>query len=606
MQLYEIVLSMLVMSGLIISLYYTFKAKGEIKEEDYDRYSIQYLCEAFKCNINHIVNMDITKLNLNKKDLESRQALKRTLSRSIRRCSQGDKNAKMIVLARTKGTLPGMLHVTEDRIDEIIPFHDMVKLSPMDQFEIMMYLMKREGSRKPLKDLCKITGLGALKQDDNGYYYDVSEQDIRDAYEILKKPLSYDDKLNVLSQRVYQMTYGLSIVDMLIMDDESVDGVSGGISGITSDNYSYQEDSIYSGDYTKPNSYESVWIILEGKPIHMKFLSFGSNTEIIRICKNLAEYGRMGHITSSEGGIKTHIADGSRVTIFRPNNSTQWSFFVRKHTSVESYDLKDLITDQGCEYPIGVIEWGTKGCLNLFFSGDQNSGKTTNMRGAVRNIDRRQPIRTIEADFELYLNDVFYDKNIIGVRPSERLPFPKVIELLKASDAHTILFGETASLEHAKHLIDLLLAGTKRVITTGHWSTSEDLVAYFVHAMGGYGSSGTQELELMISRLLHLNIHHVKENDGHRRIDRITEIIPYEQTDAEPEFRYSVEDKLDIIAYHLRRMTRKKMYYTRDIIRYIDGEYRMINPISNEKAEMILRNLPPEERESFIQFNTVV
>ena len=31
----------------------------------------------------------------------------------------------------------------------------------------------------------------------------------------------------------------------------------------------------------------------------------------------------------------------------------------------------------------------------------QNSGKTTYTRAAVKEIDRRQPIRTLEADFEL-------------------------------------------------------------------------------------------------------------------------------------------------------------------------------------------------------------
>jgi pilus assembly protein CpaF len=219
------------------------------------------------------------------------------------------------------------------------------------------------------------------------------------------------------------------------------------------------------------------------------------------------------------------LADGSRVTVFRPNSSTQWAFFVRKFASSSTCELKDLITDKGKEYPIGVIKWAVHGCLNILFSGDQNSGKTTNTRAAVKEIDRRQPIRTLEADFELYLNDAYYNKNILGTRPNERLSFSKMIELLKSSEAHTILFGETASLEHAKYLVDLLLAGTKRIITTGHWSTSDDLISYFVHAMGAYGNSGTEEVERLVTRLLHLDIHCVKDNDGHRYIDRITQIF---------------------------------------------------------------------------------
>jgi pilus assembly protein CpaF len=337
----------------------------------------------------------------------------------------------------------------------------------------------------------------------------------------------------------------------------------------------------------------------------MKFLSFQSNAEIVRVCKNLSEHGCTGHITSSEGGLKTHLADGSRATIFRPNNGSQWAFFVRKFGSASTCDLKELITDKGNQYPIGIIKWGIHGCLNLIFSGDQNSGKTTNTRAAVREIDRRQPIRTLEADFELYLNDAYYDKNILGTRPSERIDFPKIIELLKSSEAHTILFGETASLEHAKHLIDLLLAGTKRIITTGHWPTTDELVSYFVHSMGAYGGAGAEDVEAMVARLLHLDIHCVKENDGHRHIDRITEIIPYSRMEKEVGVAEGIEGKLDLIAHHLKLLTRKKTYYTRDIVMYENGEYHMINPISSELSEIILRNLPPEERPLFLAFNQI-
>ena len=59
----------------------------------------------------------------------------------------------------------------------------------------------------------------------------------------------------------------------------------------------------------------------------------------------------------------------------------------------------------------------------------------------MKEIDKRQPIRTLEADFELFLNDVYSDKNILGTRPSERLPFPKLIELLKAQ-MHTQSYSE--------------------------------------------------------------------------------------------------------------------------------------------------------------------
>lgn len=597
---YELIPYLLLGLGIILLLFLLFKPKPE--EDDFKDTaftSMEYLSNELRKSINDIVNMDLHSLILNQKDLDNRKALKRLLSNATRECSQGNMGAKLVVTSRIKMTLTGTLNITEEVIDEVIPFQSPNRLTAIDKFEILMYLQKREGNHDMFRGICNAIKLDRLKVEEGEHYYSITEDDIEEAYHELSQPLSYDDKLNILTQRLYEETYGLSVVDMMIMEDDSIDGVSGGISGITMDNFRYAEEDIYLGNNLKPRTYESVWIFFAGKPIHMKFLTFQTNKEILRVCKNLSEYGRTGHFTSSEGGIKTHMANGSRVTVFRPNNGSQWAFFVRKFTSVVSYDFNELLTDPGSEYPIKVIEWGTKGCLNLFFSGDANSGKTTNTRAAVRFIDKRQPIRTLEADFELYLNDAYQDKNILGVRPSERMSFSKMIELLKASDAHTILFGETASLEHAKHLLDLLLAGTKRIITTGHWPTTDELISYFVHSLGAYGGSGIRDVEAMVSRLLHLDIHCVRDNDGHRYIDRITEIIPITIEEMKEESIEGVEGILKGIYSQLKSLNDRRTYCTRDLVIYDQGVYRMVNPFSDRLAKIIMSNLPDNEQEEF-------
>lgn len=605
MKLMDLIFSVLLLTVVLIAIYYIFKGRVDYDDDTKSVYSLDSLCEQFKNVINNIINMDIDVLNLNKKDLENRRLLKRSLSNAVRKCSQGDIRSKMIVLARVKHTILNILNLTEDELNDIIPFNSKEKLTAKDKFEILMYIQKRDGNKGMFKGICDMAGLDRLWKDEDGYCYSISEKDIHEAFDLMPISLSYDDKLNILAQRIYEETYGLSVVDLLIMEDKSIDSISGGVSGITSDNYRYIEDDILSGSYKKPKTQDSIWVTYKGKPIHLKFLSFKSYAEVRRICKNLSEHGRMGHLTSQEGGIKTHLADGSRVTVFRPNNASQWAFFVRKFSNTASLELKDLITDPGSRYPIEVIKWAVKGCVNLFFSGDQNSGKTTYTRAAVKEIDKRQAIRSLEADFELALNDTYVDKNILGTRPSERLPFPKLIELLKSSEAHTILFGETASLEQAKHLINLLLAGTKRVITTGHWPTTDELVSYFVHALGGYGSAGSSDIEALVSRLIQLDVHCVKDNDGHRYIERITEIIPYERDENQSFDKTGIEGQLAEISHYLKLLTRKKTYYTRDIVVYKDGVYIMVNPISSGLSRIILNNLPPDKRQAFIEFNNL-
>ena len=605
MEISELCISTVLIAIIILALYYTFKENVDRECRKDTLYSIDYLCQETKNHINEIINMDMSILKLNQRDLKNRKALKRELSQAVRHCAQGNITAKMNVFFRIKANLAGKLDINEENIDATIPFQDPIKLTPTDKFEILMYLQKRAGGRKMFWGICEKAGLDRLKQDERGYYYDVTEEDIQQAFDQLSEPLSYDDKLNILTQRVYQELYGLSVADLMIMEDESIDSVSGGVSGITKENYRFFEDDIFQGDIKKPRTHESIWIVYAGKPIHLKFLSFYTKSTIIRICRNLAESRKSGHFTSSAGGLKTNLADGSRATIFRPNNGSQWAFWVRKFGSASTNELKNLIIDRGNKYPISIIRWAVKGCLNLIFSGDQNSGKTTNVRAAIREIDRRQTIRTIEADFELYLNDAYEGMNIFGTVPSKLMSFTKLIELLKSAEAHTILFGETASLEHAKHLIDLLLAGTKRIITTGHWPTTDELISYFVHSMGAYGSGGPQEVEALVARLLHIDIHCVKNNEGHRYIDRITEIIPLPVNSEAPASGEGIEGKLENIAHYLKQMARRKTYVTRDIVIYENGEYKRINPISERLSAMILKNLPPEEREAFLEFNQI-
>ena len=605
MILIDFIFSILLITCLLIVLYFIFKDKVEYDDCRKPTYSLDYLYGQFRETISNIINMDMDGLNLNKKDLDNRRALKRTLSNAVRKCSQGDINSKTIVLTRAKYTITNVININEDNINEAIPFHDESRLSSKDKFEIMMYLQKQSGNRRMFQGICDIANLDRLQNDNLGYYYCVSDEDINRAYNMTPIALTFDDKLNVLAQRIYEETYGLSVADLLIMEDISIDGISGGVSGLTTANVRHMEDDIVLGSHEKPQTHDSIWVIYKGKPIHLKFLSFESDAAMHRVCKNLSEHGRRGHLTRAEGGIKTHLANGSRVTVCRPYNASQWAFFVRKYAGTATYSLEDLLIDKGSCYPIDLIKWAIQGCVNLFFSGDQNSGKTTYTRAAVREIDRRQPIRTLESDFELYLNDIYDNKNIIGTRPSEILPFPKLIELLKSTDAHTILFGETSSLEQAKHLIDLLLAGTKRIITTGHWPTTDELVAYFVHALGGLGNSSLDDTQSMVARLIHLDVHCIKENDGHRHIDRITEVIPYEREDEEPKIKVGVEGRLEEISHYMKILTRKKTYYTKDIVVYEEGQYKMINPISDGLARIILHNLPPDKHKDFLRFNAL-
>ena len=80
-----------------------------------------------------------------------------------------------------------------------------------------------------------------------------------------------------------------------------------------------------------------------------------------------------------------------------------------------------------------------------------------------------------------------------------------------------------------------------------------------MHALGGYGNTGSRDIESMVARLIHLDIHCVKENDGHRHIDRITEIIPYERDEPMVIGQDGVEGRLEEISHYLKILSREKL-----------------------------------------------
>lgn len=606
MTIQNIVLIALIIMVVLLYIYYVFKQNiDEPEKENRNKYSLDYLCKEVREIINEIINQDVDDINgIPKRERENMKEQKSLLSKAIRSCSQGYIGQKEFVCDYIKSILQHELEINNSNIDYIIPFENEDCLTAQDEFEIMMYLEKSKGNCNMFRSINDVTEFDILKVDEKGYFYNVEEQDVKKAYQAYQTKLEFDDKLNILTQRVYQESYGLSVADMLIMDDLSVDGISGGVSGTTEKQYRYMEEIMQTSSAKPAQTFESVYIFYGGKPIHLKFLSFQKSANIARVCKNLAENCNKGSITKIDGIKQTHLADGSRVVVTRSGNTTHWSFFIRKFSSVQQQSLENLITDFNYQVVIECLKWLVKGNVNLIVSGDQNSGKTTCTRVLIRYIDRRYPIRTVEEDFELDLNNCveYGDKNIQAFRPTDAVPMDKLISFLRKTDAHTILFGETASLDQAKHLIDLLLSGTKRIITTGHWPTTDELISYFVLAMkkdGGFGS--TEDAELLVSRLFQIDVHWVKDADGKRHIDRITEVIPYEIIDEtlKPE-----EDSVKVIAECMQKMVRKRMYLTKDIIRYQDGAYIVNTNISEHLIKHIHDNIIPTDQKEFEAFIT--
>lgn len=583
-----VVIALISLSTIII-FYFIFKQEVEPskdeREEDY--LSLEYLKLQIRNLFHEITNQNITELYLNKKETKKREQQKARLSTALRSCCHGNQGEKEYVKDYIKDLLQSSLNINETTINQVIPFLQPWLLSTQDKFEILLYLKKLEYRNRAFEELSMICHFEDVKVNEYGTYYEITKEDIHKAYEKYTKPLRYVDKLEIVTQRIYQEAYGFSIADEL--RDMNIDGISGGVSGISTEQYNYMEEVVEQNSTNK--TYDSLWIFFHGKAIHLSCLSFGTQRELIRVCKNLYRYDNVGHLTSSNGYKLTYLQDSSRVVVVRPKLVSHWAFFIRKFDSTKHMDIHSLIKDEGNDAVITLMKWLVKGCCNIILSGDQNSGKTTALKAMIQFIDQKYPIRTTEQEFELWLNNTYPHLNIASFRSSDEVDLIESINIQKKTDGAIMILGEVASQELANAFITLTQAGTKATMCTNHCLTTEDLVDYFRNASLASGTFSNEMIaEEQVANSIHVDIHWEKTGDGHRYISYISEIIPLPRQEQWP------EDYQECLIECLKRLSRRRAFYTNKLIEFENGVYYIRNPLSERLVNRIMRNLSGEDK----------
>jgi pilus assembly protein CpaF len=404
--------------------------------------------------------------------------------------------------------------------------------------------------------------------------------------------------LDVVVQRIYQEKYGLSVADIL-RDDETIDGISGGCSGISTEDYNYMEEIFETGSTKKARAYNSLWIFFKGKAIRMSCLNFGSQNDLIRTCKNLYSYNTVGHLTSTNGYKLTYQYDGSRVVVVRPNLVTHWAFFVRKFDSAKQLAIDKLLSHENSDIAIKMLEWVTKGCLNAVLSGDQNSGKTTCLKAMGVFFDQRDPIRTTEPEFELWYNNTYDNLNCLCFRGSEELSLLDSINLQKKTDAARMILGEVNSFELAAAFISLCQSGSKSTLCTCHCVSTEDLVDYFRNAILASGIIGNDVMtaEEQVANSIYIDIHWEKTSDGRRYISYINEIEPFPRY-----IDHCIKEPMESMAESLMLLSRRRAFQVRELLTLEEGRYVIKNQFSERSQKRILKNLSAADKEKFLSF----
>ncbi len=125
--------------------------------------------------------------------------------------------------------------------------------------------------------------------------------------------------------------------------------------------------------------------------------------------------------------------------------------------------------------------------------------------------------------------------------------------------------------------------------------------------IGQFNNEKTAEEQVV--QVLNFDIHLTKDFRGKRYVERITECIPVEEKN-EYTFDHRNEKTLegkfdkffDNATHYFENVTDRKLYTYRNILEYVDGEYKITNPITENNLKEMRLNMDASDIESFDKF----
>ncbi|MBO5154472.1 MAG: pilus assembly protein CpaF [Eubacterium sp.] len=498
-------------------------------------------------HVNRILRENLYEMKLDAGKLKRLARQKKELRDNLARCGVGDDLAKAYVQEFLQESLLKLFRLNENTIDEVFYFRDRGKKNAEYLFDRLLYLYKKKHGQEALRVLVEENGLL------DGTKNKITEKDILTVYEQRKRPLSFVEKLELLTWKVYSAYKGLGVIDEL--RDMNIDGVSGGVSGT-------------------PGDYHSVWMFYQGRSVHLAFLDFGSVRELERICRNICRYEQPGELSRARGYLVHEMADHSRVVVARPDFAESWMFFVRKLGAGGKRALAELFPQPGAQAAVTLLQWLVKGCQVVGITGMQGCGKTTLLMALVESIPPEYTLRVLELAFELHLRRWYPDRNIVTFRETTTIDGWEGLELQKKTDGAVSIIGEVASARVAAWMVESGQVGSLFTLFTHHAKTTRALILSLRNSLLKEGSFSSERVatEQVVS-VVNFDVHLHLDREGRRFIERITQIRETPQT---PE------------GYELV-----------DLIVYEDGVYRRKNRLDESTKKQMERWLSEAEKEAF-------
>jgi len=578
----------------------------ELDERDFQ---LPRIIDHVKESLNELTNSNLYDLGLSEEEFLRRQRKRNELLAALKSCNTGNINDKLYVKDFIADVLVQTYNVNETSINIPISFENIEKLSYRDKFEILLHFYKKKYGALALSKLIDTYQLDKPKSIDEAERYIITKEEIDSIFKKeYRGQLSFEDKLQIVTQRVYSIYKGFGVVDDI--RDMTIDGVSGGVSGLPKAIQTIEHEmSLLKSLQTKPQNVESVWIMYRGKTIHLSFLTFGTEIELRRVVQTIYKHNNPGQLSESRPYIVNEMADGSRVVVIRPNFSESWAFFVRKF-DLPSATLPSLIQGNNADMVISLLKYLMIGCRVTGITGSQGSGKTTLLMALVKYINPIYTLRIQEMAFELNLRKIYPERNILSFQETEHVTGQSGLDLQKKTDGSVNILGEVATDPVAAWMVQMSQVASLFTVFTHHAKTFKDLVHSLRNSLLKVGMFSNEMIaEQQVVNVINFDIHLKRDSNGQRYIERITECVPLNEQEDYPmtwKTKDSTEDKvesfMETVTEYFRRKTDRNTFKGVNIIEYRNGQYIPVNPISKRQKQEMMEQLSTGQQIEFLDF----
>lgn len=606
-----ILISLICIFSIVFLLYLLARGKKQVVVAE-ELTSFSEVLEAVKLYMVDLVKGD----NIQVKNLEEYLKIKKIRAKNkdaLKKAVYGIIGAKGMVQSLIRDFLKPRL--TPEQIRHILGIDGESDPDRHIKFEIIMYRYKQVYNVQALskwiiknKFHLPRPAIGPAALHTTAYY--ITKADLADSYYRENITLNDNEVYDLFSILLFQKYVGWGDIDTITeMNINGYNiGVSGSVMNAVGKNHSAEKVNRMDG-YGESDALNSFWLFFRGVYIHFLFLEFNSEDEIRRIIQLLVRYNSPGPLSAKRGYLVNSMYDKSRILAIRPPAGEFWAAFVRKFTLDKNTPI-DLIMKEGIyngELPVKFTEFLMKGNITSAITGRQGTGKTTFLKAIVTYIDPKLNLRVLEMAPEMYLRELFPDRNIFSVHEINTVSLEEWQDAFKKSDAGVTIIGEIATDPVAARAVQLAMTGSIFTIFTHHANEAKDLVLTLRNSLvNAAGFDNMTTAERQVTEVLKMNIHFDIAPDGKRYIKRITEIIQMEESIPYPEIdSKNIELSLaNATIEHYQRTTDRISFETKDLLIY-DLEtdtYRAKDMPSDYMIHKIINSLEKEEKKEFQQF----